>query len=324
MEAAVAALASHAVHAPAANGNSSAAAGRVDVVVVAYNSRDTLWACIEPLTRVPGVDVTVVDNACPENSVRVVENLPVRIIRSARNGGFAYGCNLGIANGTAEFVLLLNPDAGIDRASLTVLVDALRADPRLAGIGPRVVDPNGTVLFTQRRFPRLRSTYAQGLFLHRVAPRAAWTDDAVRDPEAYKRPGTPEWLSGCCVLLRRAAVESVGGLDEGFFLYAEETDLFKRLAAAGWRVAFEPRATAAHDGQGSANPNSTELFRTASRVRYARKHHGRGVGALEGIGLALSALTHAATWVHHPARARGHLTAARAALHAVRSSGAAR
>ena len=113
---------------------------------------------------------------------------------------------------------------------------------------------SGSVLFTQRRFPRLRSTYAQGLFLHRAAPLAAWTDDAIRDPDAYERRGTPEWISGCCVLLRREAVASVGGLDEGFFLYAEETDLFKRLADAGWRAGFEPRATARHDGYGSARP----------------------------------------------------------------------
>ena len=294
----------------------------VEVVVVAYNSRDTLRACVEPLTRLPWVDVTVVDNASPDDSARVVEDLSVRIIRSPQNGGFAYGCNLGIAGGSAEFVLLLNPDAQIDASSLAVLGDALRADPSLAGVGPRIVDGAGTMRFTQRRFPRLRSTYAQGLFLHRAAPLAAWTDDAIRDPGAYERRGTPEWISGCCVLLRREAVASVAGLDEGFFLYMEETDLFKRLATAGWRAGFEPHATARHDGHGSACGNATEPVRAASRVRYARKHHGRVVAAFEGAGLALGALTHAAAWVHRPARARGHIAAARAALRAVRSTGA--
>lgn len=290
----------------------------VDAVVVAYNSRASLRGCVESLTRAPWVDVTVVDNACPEDSAEMVEGLPIRIVHSAHNGGFAYGCNLGIATGSGEFVLLVNPDAEIDAASLAVLADALRADPSLAGVGPRVVDSTGAVLFTQRRFPRLRSTYAQGLFLHRVAPRASWTDDMVRDPAAYEQPRTPDWVSGCCVLLRREAVASVGGLDEGFFLYTEETDLFKRLATAGWRVAFEPRATARHDGQGSASPSATERFRAASRVRYARKHHGAVVAAFEGMGVALSAMTHAAASLHHPARARGHLIAARAALRATR------
>jgi N-acetylglucosaminyl-diphospho-decaprenol L-rhamnosyltransferase len=304
---------------PAASRNG--AATPIDVVVVAYNSRETLRASVEPLTRLPWLHVTVVDNASPDDSAATVSDLPVRVITAPRNGGFAYGCNLGMAAGSAELVLLLNPDASIDAASLAVLRDRLRADRTLAGVGPRVMDEDGRLLFTQRRFPRLRSTYAQALFMHRAAPLAPWSDDAVRDPHAYERPASPEWLSGCCLLLRREAIESVGGLDEGFFLYAEETDLFRRLAAAGWRAGFEPRATAFHLGQGSAPAESTEPIRAASRVRYARKHHGAAVAALEGLGLAVGAVTHAAMWVHRPDRARGHLHAARAALRATRSAG---
>ena len=177
METTLAGAAPGEIRTSAGNGVLPAGPATVDVVVVAYNSRDTLRACIEPLARLPWVDVTVVDNACPEDSARVVEDLPVRIVRSPRNGGFAYGCNLGMASGSADFVLLLNPDAEIDAASLAVLVDALRADPSLAGVGPRVVDDAGNLIFTQRRFPRLRITYAQGLLLHRAAPGAAWADD---------------------------------------------------------------------------------------------------------------------------------------------------
>ena len=306
----------------AGSGASPVGRATIDVVVVAYNSRDTLRVCIKPLAGLPWVDVTVVDNACPDDSARVVEDLPVSIVRSPHNGGFAYGCNLGMANGSADLVLLLNPDAEIDEASLAVLVDALRVDPSLAGVGPRTVDDGGDLVFTQRRFPRLHFTYAQGLFVHRAAPRATWAHDAIRDPKAYERPGTPEWISGCCVLLRREAVASVGGLDEGFFLYSEETDLFKRLATAGWRAGFEPRATARHIGYQSADPNATEPIRALSRVRYARKHHGRLVALLEALGAALGGLAHAAVWIRCPARARGHLFAARAALHAVRSTGA--
>ena len=320
MEAALAVTAPGVTGAPAGQGISPDPPPLVDVVVVAYNSRDTLRTCVESLTHLHWAAVSVVDNACPEDSTRVIEDLPLRIIHSGHNGGFAYGCNRGLVGGRGEFVLLLNPDATIDAASLAALVDALRADPWLGAAGPQIVDGTGAVLFTQRRFPRLRSTYAQGLFLHRVAPLATWTDDVVRDPTAYEQPGTPDWVSGCCVLVRREAFASVGGLDERFFLYAEETDLFKRLKAAGWRVGFEPRATARHEGQGSASPNATEHFRAASRVQYARKHHGRMIAAFEGIGLALSALTHAAASIHHPARARGHMAAAGAALRAARST----
>lgn len=322
MEAISAGAAPAAISAPSRVDASPVRSATVDVVVVAYNSRDTLRACIEPLAHVSWVDVTVVDNACPENSSRVVEDLPVRIVRSSRNGGFAYGCNLGMEHGLSEFVLLLNPDAEIDAASLGVLVDALRADPSLAGVGPYTVDEAGGLIFTQRRFPLLRFTFAQSLFLHRAAPGATWGDDLIRDRDAYDRPGTAEWISGCCVLLRREAVTSVGGLDEGFFLYLEETDLFKRMATAGWRAGFQPGATARHIGYQSADRNTTEWILAASRVRYARKHGGRLVAVLEASGVVLGALARAALWFRSPARARGNLLAARAALRAVGSAGA--
>jgi GT2 family glycosyltransferase len=293
----------------------------VDVVIVAYNSRDTLRACVEPLVQLPWVSVTVVDNASPDDAAAVVADLPIRTIRAQRNGGFAYGCNLGTAASAAEFVLLLNPDARIESASLMTLVNTLRADPALGGVGPRTIGDAGQLHRTQRRFPRLRSTYSQALGLHHLAPRASWADEVIKEPDAYARPTTPEWLSGACVLLRRTALDDVGGLDEGFFLYSEETDLFRRLRGRGWRARFEPQATAYHQGCASAPRDTMAPILARSRVRYARKHHGALVAFLEAIGMSLDAIARAAAWIHHPARRQGHLAAARAALGAVRSSG---
>jgi N-acetylglucosaminyl-diphospho-decaprenol L-rhamnosyltransferase len=297
----------------------SDAPATVDAVIVAYNSRDTLRDCVEPLARVPWVRVTVVDNDSPDDSAAAVADLPVHVIRAPRNGGFAYGCNLGIAAGDAELVLLLNPDARLDPGALATLADALRADASAGGAGPRTLDTGGRLAWSQRRFPRLRSTYAQALFLQRIAPRAGWSDELIRDPAAYERPGTPDWLSGACLLLRRSALAEVGGLDEGFFLYSEETDLFRRLRRAGWSARYVPEATARHEGGCSAPRHTTARIAAQSRVRYARKHHGTAVAHLEAAGVALGALTHAAVWLHRPSLARGHADAGRAALGAMRS-----
>ena len=293
----------------------------VDVVIVAYNSRDTLRACVEPLASRPWVNVTVVDNASPDDSAAVVTDFPVHIIEAPRNGGFAYGCNLGTAAGAAEFVLFLNPDASIEPASLRTLESALRADPGLGGVGPRTLGDGGQLHWTQRRFPRLRSTYSQALGLHHLAPSASWAGETISSIAAYAEPATPDWLSGGCVLMRRSALEDVGGLDEGFFLYSEETDLFRRLRDRGWRARFEPQATAYHQGGASAPRDTTSPILARSRVRYARKHHGAAVALLEAIGVSIDAIARAAAWAHRPARRRGHLAAARAALGAVRSSG---
>ena len=293
---------------------SSSIAVAVDAVVVSYCSRDTLRACIEPLDALQGVSVTVVDNDSPDDSVETIADLRVTTIRSPSNGGFAYGCNLGTARGSAPYVLLLNPDAQIDAGALTRLVDVLEQDPHVAAVGPRILDDDGELKLTQRSFPRLRSTWSQALFLHRLGPRARWTDEVIRDPAVYKAPGSPEWLSGACLLVRRSALEAVGGLDERFFLYCEDIDLCRRLRAAGHDLRFEPAAVVRHTGGVSAPRGKTLPMYARSRVMYARKHYARPAVPLEVLGVMVGGATHAITSIRRPSLARGHAAAIWAAL----------
>jgi N-acetylglucosaminyl-diphospho-decaprenol L-rhamnosyltransferase len=144
----------------------------VDVVIVSYNSREQLRACVEPLASLDDVRVVVVDNASKDGSLDAVADLPVDAIGLERNGGFGHGCNVGWRVGTAPHVLFLNPDARIDRVSLDRLVADLEQAVAAGGVAPRIVHTDGTLDYSQRRFPRLRSTYAQALFLHRIFLRA--------------------------------------------------------------------------------------------------------------------------------------------------------
>ena len=287
----------------------------IDVVVVSYRSDATLRGCVEPLTRVAGVRVTVVDNASPDGDpLGTIADLPVDAVRAPRNGGFAYGCNLGVSRGSAPLLLFLNPDARIDAASLDALVTALLADPRTALVGPRILDDDGSLAYSLRRFPRVRSTWAKALFLHRVLPLAAWTDELIRDPAAYDHPSQAEWLSGACMLVRRDAYERLGGFDEGLFLYCEDTDLCRRLWEAGHAVRFEPHAVVRHVGGASSGAGETQAIAARSRIYYARKHHGRLAATAERAGVALDEATHALVAVTRPAARRGHLAALRAVL----------
>ena len=181
-------------------------------------------------------------------------------------------------------------------------------------MGPRILDDDGTLAWSQRRYPRLRSTFAYALFLHRLLPQASWSDELIRDAAAYQRPGEPEWLSGACMLVRREAFESVGGFDEGFFLYCEDTDLCRRLRDAGHRLRFEPAAEIRHVGGASSDAGETRAIAARSRVRYASKHRGRAAARLEAAGVALGEATHAATAVSRPAARRGHVKALRGVL----------
>ncbi len=292
----------------------TASTPRVDVVVVSYNSRDRLRACVEPLLDRPAVRAIVVDNASPDGSLEAIEGLAATAIQLERNGGFAHGVNAGWRAGSAPFVLLLNPDARIDGSSLDVLVQALDEAPERGAVAPGILDAEGAPDWSQRRYPRLRSTYARALFLHRLFPRASWTDELIRDEGAYTQRGRPDWVSGACILLRREALERLDGLDEGFFMYAEDIDLCKRLRAAGYELLFEPAAVVEHEGGASTPRTSLLPVLAASRLRYAAKHRSRPAALLERLGIALEALTHVLVTRGGIAARRGHARALRLAV----------
>ena len=295
----------------------------VDVVVVSYNSRAELAGCVEPLLSVPEAHVIVVDNASSDGSLDAVREFPVTAIQLTRNGGFATGVNAGWRAGSAPYVLILNPDARTDAASLHALTRALE-EPRVGAAAPRIHHEDGSLDNSQRVFPRLRSTYAQALFLHRVFPRATWTDELVRDENAYARRGTPDWVSGACILVRRDALVELGGLDEGFFMYCEDIDLCRRLRSAGYELVFEPAASVVHLGGASAPRAALLPALAASRVRYARKHRGWVVAFLERVGVGLGAATHALVGRGGRAMRAGHARALIAAAKPVATSHPAR
>jgi N-acetylglucosaminyl-diphospho-decaprenol L-rhamnosyltransferase len=286
----------------------------VDVVVVSYNSRDTLRGCVENLAGAPHLAVYVVDNASTDGSTDTVADLDVVVLTRHDNRGFSAGCNHGWRAGSSPYVLFLNPDARIERAAIDTLVEAIGAPGTRAGIvAPKILSAGRTLEYSQRRFPALRSTFAQALFLHRLFDRAAWTDEVIRDPEAYDVPGSPDWVSGACLLVRRELLELLDGWDESFFLYSEDTDLCRRARSADFDVRYEPEAIVVHIG-GQSSPRAGLLPLLAeSRIRYADKH-SRGIPRLlQRAGIALSALTHAMAARTSSARA-GHARALATAL----------
>jgi GT2 family glycosyltransferase len=286
----------------------------VDVVVVSYNSRDDLRPCLEPLLPVDGVHAIVVDNASPVESLSVLEGLPVTTIPLDHNGGFAHGCNAGWHAGSSPYVLFVNPDARVDPDALVRLAAVLDSESDVAIVAPRIVESDGALDFSQRRFPRLTSTYAHALFLNRLFPRAAWSSELVRDPAAYDRPASPEWASGACLLVRRTLLEQLGGWDEGFFMYCEDKDLCRRARSAGFSVRYVPDAVVRHEGGASAPRASLAHVLAESRLRYARKHRSRVAAELERAGIGLTALTHLVVSRGGRAARAGHAASLRAVL----------
>lgn len=265
---------------------------KIDAVVVTYNNREQIRTCVGCLLRSDEVDVTVVDNASSDGTLAELADLGARLVARQTNDGFAIACNVGWRAGEAPFVLLVNPDVTIDRDSVRALVSSLERLPSVGVSAPRIVDSCGALDFSQRRFPRLRFTFAQALLLHRVFPNAQWADDVIRDSDAYESENAPDWVSGACLMIRRDALVAVGGLDEGFFMYREDVDLCRRVRSCGYGIRFEPSAICVHAGGASAPRSSLLPVLAESRIRYARKHSGHLVAVLERIGVALGAVVH--------------------------------
>lgn len=292
----------------------SPSVARIDVVVVTYKSGETVRGAVAPFAGKDFVRVLVVDNASGDLTLDVLSTLPVETIALEDNNGFAHGCNVGAAAGSSPYVLFLNPDARIEPDAVQTLADAMEADATIGATAPRIFEPDGSPDFSLRRFPRLRSTYAQALFLHRLFPDAAWVDEVIREPSVYERPGPVEWVSGACFLVRRTVLEQIGGLDESFFHYSEDMDICARIWKAGYEVRYVPDAVAEHEGGASAPRSSLLPILAASRIRYANKHDRPLVALLGRAGVALGSATHAIVSKGGWAGRRGHLRALGVAL----------
>ncbi|UXW85209.1 glycosyltransferase [Microbacterium azadirachtae] len=233
----------------------AARADEPEVIVVAYGAPDLLRRALEPVRHLP---VTVVDNSSLPEIAALCDELGVRYRDPSRNLGFGAGVNRALAERIrpGADVLLLNPDAVIDADGVGALQRALAADPRLASVGPRQHDEQGVEARAAWVFPSPGRAWLEALGLGRL----------IRGPR---------FVIGSVLMLRAEALDQVGGFDERFFLYAEETDWAYRAHLLGWRHAVVPRAVATHAGGGtSTDPARRERQFHASQERYYRKHFG--------------------------------------------------
>lgn len=269
----------------------------VDLVIVSYNSREHLRPCLESALRSSRINAIVVDNASHDDSLATVTDLPVTVIAETSNAGFGHGCNRGWRAGQAPFVLFLNPDCVLAEAAVEALVAVLErpgreGQPEPVIVGPRLLNEDGSLALSQNRFPRLRSTFSEALYLHRIWRGSPWANETVYDPSSYERSHEVEWLSGACLLVRRSFLELVGGFDEGYFMYSEDAELCRAAWRHGFTVRFEPAAVVQHAGGKSAPRTSLLPVRTRSRVRYVTRNESSLTARAHRAGFALEAITH--------------------------------
>lgn len=231
---------------------------RADVVIVSYNSARHLSDAVVPL--VGELAVTVVDNASSDGTPETARRLGAEVIANTVNAGFGAAANRGIRTSGAEYVLLLNPDASISSDDVGRLVDRMEQDRSLAVVSPRILRPDGTDQRVRWPLPGPKTAWLTAVGLGRFGSNTS---------EGF--------LVGACIVIRRAAFDSVGGFDERFWLYAEETDLMARVQAAGWRIELADDVIAHHLG-GASGTEAPDLvldhFERGAEL-FVAKHHGR-------------------------------------------------
>lgn len=240
-------------------------------VVVTYDAMPWIEQC---LASVEGVETIVVDNGSTDGTIGFVrERFPdVRLLQQD-NRGLAAGWNAGIAATRSRWVLILNADAWLVGDALARLVAVGDARPDVAVVGPRLVNTDGTLQRSVRGFPTRWRLATEYLYLRKLAPGTELLNGFYAGGFDHASEREAEVVMGACMLVRREAIDEVGLLDEGFFLFSEETDWCYRFAQAGWRTLFTPAAECVHVGGAS---HGGRLFRENVRghLRFFWKHRG--------------------------------------------------
>lgn len=251
----------------------------LSVIIVSYNTRADLERCLASLhDPAPTIDheIIVVDNLSSDGSADAARRFPcVRVIESGANRGYAAANNIGIRASAGAHLLLLNPDTVVPAGAIDRLMQELNRHPDAAVLGPRLVDGDGRA---ELSFGKMISPLAE------LRQKRLVRGHARRDPSASRRVEDmtrrehwPDWVSGACLLVRRADAEGAGLLDERYFLYAEDVDFCAAIRARGRKILFTPAVEFVHLRGRSAttSPAATRAAYRRSHLAFYEKHHPR-------------------------------------------------
>jgi N-acetylglucosaminyl-diphospho-decaprenol L-rhamnosyltransferase len=241
------------------------------IVVVTYNSVpviEDLLDSIPPALGGVSASVVVVDNGSEDGTADLLEKRSDCIVVRSTNVGYSAGINKGVQAGpSGADVLILNPDVRMEPGSIPPLVAALR-QPRTGVVAPQVREADGSLSLSLRREPSLGR--AMGLGRTGLARFAEY----VTDPEDYRSPSVVDWALGAALLMSRECFEALGGWDESYFLYSEETDFSLRARDLGFLTRYEPASVIMHIGGQSGRNSKTHAMQIINRVRLYRRRHG--------------------------------------------------
>jgi GT2 family glycosyltransferase len=256
----------------------------VSVITVSYECRELLRESLASLAAAAGpraYEVIVVDNLSTDGVVEMLrrEWTPVAVFEMGENAGFARANNRAIAAARGRYVFLLNPDTVALPGSIAALVDFLDTTPSAGVAAPRLLNTDLTDQGTARSFPTaVAAVFGRRSVMTKLFPRNRWSRRYLRGrSEQGMTPFEVDWVSGAAMMVRRETIQSVGTLDERFFMHWEDADWCHRIKDAGWSVYCVPAAQIVHREGGSRRgwpPRQLRAFHEGA-FRYYAKHHAR-------------------------------------------------
>ena len=252
------------------------------IVTVSYGSGPVLTPFLASVAGASSSPVTTVvaDNkAGAEGNVeQLAASAGVGYVPMPGNPGYGAAINGAVASlpDSVEWVLVSNPDVVLAPGCIDILLETARSDDRIGSVGPRVLGSEGEVYPSARAVPSLRTGVGHALFVN-LWTENPWTRAYRRDAESTVVRRDAGWLSGACLLVRRAAFNELGGFDDGYFMYFEDVDLGYRLGKAGYRNVYEPSASVTHTGAHSTTSDSERMIRThheSARRFLSKKYAG--------------------------------------------------
>lgn len=262
----------------------------VCVVILNYGTPALTISCAESvlsdLGQVDG-EVIIVDNASPDDSFDQFaawhdskpKSAPIKLVRSENNGGYSSGNNQGIKAGNADFFVLANSDTVVKPDALKVLINQMRADPKIGILGPQLLGPEGNPIISRFRhltpFGEFLRATGMKFFFDRFPRHVIPVED--HEPESAM-----QWVGFPFIMFRRSMIEEIGLLDERYFMYFEDSAYCRRASAHGWRIAHCKEAVVQHfcgqsskvEDRAAANKRLPAYY-YASRARYLISHYGR-------------------------------------------------
>ena len=260
----------------------------LSVVVVTYHSRDHILECLRSLEPGRGApddtrsrasrESVVVDNASTDGTPETVEKEApyVRVVRTGANLGYAKAVNRGFAETTGRYVLVTNPDCVWPPGAVEALIAWLEAHPRCGIAAPRIRNTDGSLEYSARAYPdHFAFLFNRYSLLSRIFPRNPWTRRYLMLDWDHASARSVDWVSGAAMLVRRAAVAAVGGMDEAFFMFNEDVDWCRRMKLAGWSNAYVPDAVVMHHVGASKGRVAARVIvaRHQGMIHYFHKHH---------------------------------------------------